>query len=56
MRDFSLGCGPMSTFPPSVQRELMSGLVMCGIGEKKEEFLTKVGECWMWGGFRTCGI
>ena len=44
-RDFSLGYGPVSSSPPSVQRELMNGLVMCGIGERKEEFLTKVGEC-----------
>ena len=42
MRGFSSGHAPLSSLPPSVQRELMSGLVMCGAGEQREQFLAEV--------------
>ena len=42
MRQFSSGHAPLASLPPSAQRELMSGLVMCGAGEQREAFLAEV--------------
>ena len=43
MRRFSSGQPPISSLPPAVQRELICGLLRCGVGERRQQYLTEVG-------------
>ena len=43
MRRFSSGQPPVSSLPPAVQRELICGLLRCGVGERRQQYLTEVG-------------
>ena len=42
MRGFSSGQPPSSSLPPPVQRDLMSSLVRCAVGESRQQFLSEV--------------
>ena len=44
MRSFSSGQEPISSLPPKVQRILMFSLLFCDVGERKQQFLTEVGD------------
>ena len=42
MRRFSSGDPTLTALPPRAQRDLISSLVQCGVGETRQHYLTQV--------------
>ena len=42
MRSFSSGQGPAAILPSKVQRMLMFSLLLCDVGERKQQFTSEV--------------